>query len=31
MEGLAAFCWAFALVVTVYILFRRVNQNKDEK
>ena len=27
MEGLAAFSWAFALVVVVYILFRRVNKN----
>jgi len=26
MEGTAAFSWAFALVVVVYILFRRVNK-----
>jgi len=26
MEGIAAFSWAFALVVIVYILFRRVNK-----
>jgi len=26
MEGIAAFSWAFALVVIVYMLFRRVNK-----
>jgi len=26
MEGIAAFSWAFALIVIVYLLFRRVNK-----
>lgn len=30
MDGIAAFSWAFALVVTVYILFRRVNKNEEK-